>query len=649
MSAADGSPERGFDWRAWLPEFIYEFFFDAPADPSAASVAEAAPYAPLDPLSALLEASALSQDRTAEWPAVTFDLDRELHRRREAAAGLVLLEDTRALVPLANTRPFQLVLPALGDFSAFEDFANRYAPYERRRWASEAETLPGLRSLPGEMPVVVLIDDAFGAPLADNAWWKPLLALRHTHPLILVHFGAARTLEDLPDELTVLHAVLGDAINQEYAAQALFGGQAITGVLTDPIGARFPAGAGLERRATRLGYTAPEMLGIDRRELAAIDRVMDWARRRRATPGGQVLVAKEGQIIYEQAFGYQTYRRRVPVRVSDLYDLASVTKAAATTLSLMKLYETDRIRIDDRLGELVPAYAESPARQLSLDQLLAHHTGLQTNIPANEYLWRYRELFATERSDSFPYPLGPNRFVAREVVEGIQRNLTQLHPARRPYYQYSDANFALLRDVVEAVSQRTLDDYLREEIAEPLGLRRFVFNPAYLYPADHLVPAGVDNWIRGGELRGFVHDESAALLGGVAGHAGLFSNAHDLAEVFQLLLNRGYYAGQTLLSPATVELFTRRNLYNHRALGFERLQASVPSVVRAGASEATFGHTGFVGTCVWADPEHNLVYVFLSNRTYPDSKNEQLIKMGVREKIHRIIYRSLNSYPAEAA
>lgn len=647
MSTADSPESKGFDWQAWLPDFIYSYFFadDPSSDREGANVAQ---LAPLDPVAAAIEASALTRGRDTEWPGHSFDLDRELVRRREAAEYLTLLEDERALIPLDNQKPFQLVLPALGEFSAFEDFAGRYAPFDVLRWQSEA-TLAELQSLPPTMPIVVLVDDAFGAPLAGKRWWKALLTLPADVPLVFVHFGDPTTLATLSPGRTVLQALLGDEINQEYAAQALFGGQPITGRTTAAIGTRFPAGTGVVRSAIRLGYTVPELMGIDRAKLTAIDQTVNWARRHRAIPGGQVLVAKGGQIVYEKAFGYQTYRQRIPVRVSDLYDLASVTKSAATTLSLMKLYEEGRIRLDDRLGELVPAYAESPTRNLQLDQLLAHQTGLQANVPANEYLGRYQDVYAEERSEEFPYPLGPNRFVAKEVVEGIQRNLTELYPARRPFYQYSDANYALLRNAIETVSQRSLDDYLRMNFSDPLGLRRLVFNPAYLYPVDHLVPAGVDNWMRGGELRGFVHDESAALLGGVAGHAGLFSNAHDLAELFQVLLNRGHYGGQQFLSPGTVELFTRRNLYNHRGLGFERLEASHPSIIKAGASRATYGHTGFVGTCVWADPGNDLLYIFLSNRTYPDSKNNKLIKLGVRERIHRIIYRSLGTYREESA
>ena len=628
MSTADGRQANGFDWRSWLPDFIYSYFFDENTATAAHAAAEIAAPVPLDPFSAAIEASAQIQVRASQWPELPLDLPRELQRRREAAENLILLADDRELVPLDNRHPFQLVLPALGDFAAFEDFASRYAPFDVLRW-QPGESLSELKARPANLPIVVLIDDAFGAPLSGNPWWEPLLTLSERRDLIVVHFGDPQPLETLPGGITVLQALLGDEINQAYAAQALFGGQPIFGRTTRAIGSRFPVNSGIVRPATRLGYSVPELLGIDRSELLAIDQTMHWARRHRAIPGGQVLVAKAGQIIYEKAFGYQTYRRRVPVRVSDLYDLASVTKSAATALSLMKLYEAGEIRLDDRLGELVAAYAESPTRHLQLDQLLAHHTGIQSNIPANEYLWRYRDVYAEERSEAFPYPLGPSRFVAKEVVEGIQRKLTELHPARRPFYQYSDANYALLRDAIEAVSGRSLDNYLREQFSEPLGLRRLVYNPAYLYPADHLVPAGVDQWLRGGELRGFVHDESAALLGGVAGHAGLFANAHDLAELFQVL--------------------TRRNLYNHRGLGFERLEASHPSVVKAGASAATFGHTGFVGTCVWADPEHDLLYIFLSNRTFPDSKNDKLIKLGVRERIHRILYRSLGTYREEAA
>ena len=251
--------------------------------------------------------------------------------------------------------------------------------------------------------------------------------------------------------------------------------------------------------------------------------------------------------------------------------------------------------------------------------------------------------------DEFTIPVGPERYLDEEVPEKVRKRLRgKIDRTRRLMYRYSDLNYYLLQLAVETIAEEPLDELVEREFYRPLGLGKLGYRPVGDFPEERLVPTVYDPWMRGGLLRGYAHDEGAALLGGVAGHAGLFGNARQLGQLFQFLNDGGSYAGRQLLSPATVKRFTARNRYNYRALGFDRLAGGWGYLQREGAGTATFGHLGFAGTSVWADPENDLVFVLLTNRVYPDAKNEKFQKMQIRGRVHRAVYRALNSFEVES-
>ena len=375
---------------------------------------------------------------------------------------------------------------------------------------------------------------------------------------------------------------------------------------------------------------------------------MNRAIRYGATPGGQLVVLKEGQVVYERSYGSHRYAKETPVRVSDLYDLASVTKAAATSLAVMKLYDLGQLRLDARVSEYLPEYGKGVPGHYRIDQLLTHHTGIQPNLPIYPFLG---ELYLGDRADSLHrLPLSATRWLDQRVPELVKGSLSAVEVTPRPEYRYSDVNYVLLQLIVERISGQPLDVFVAENFYLPMGLDRLTFRPReHDFTDQQLVPTIVDKWMGRGEVHGFVHDEGAALLGGVAGHAGLFGNAHDLGQLFQMLNDGGRYGGQQVLSPETVELFTARGPYNQRALGFDLLANGYGSVIASGASGRTFGHTGFTGTCVWADPEQDLVFVLLTNRLYPDPANQRFFKYHTRSNVHRDVYRALGTYPSPAA
>lgn len=546
------------------------------------------------------------------------------------ANGSQVQQNPGALLPLSTKTEVQVLRNTADVYPAFAASLGELVAFREYEWSSELPQLP----LDCEQPAttLVLLDEQ---ALAD---WRALLpqwlALGADHPTALVYFGS-----ELPEILAqwpfpVLQMLDASATAQAMAVQMLYAGQDTyyneKGWLA----------------AHRLGHAPPEAVGIERERLNRIDRYVERAIRRKAIPGCQVLVAKSGQIVYDKTFGYHTYEKEQAVDHQSVYDLASLTKAAATTLGVMHLYETGQVDLAERLREYLPEYQKTGLRYLRIRHLLAHHTGLQANLPIAHWL-RQDDLFQTTPSEDYPLAVSSDFYLKQGVREQLLSEVKKVRTARRQFFRYSDVNFILLQQVVEQVSGRVMDEFLNSEFYQPLGLQRLRFRPGKDLPYAEIVPTEHDKRWRNQVVQGEVHDESAALLGGVAGHAGLFSNARDLAVLFQMLINDGSYAGDQYFQAETVAQFTKRNGYNYRAYGFDRLAGHSKSLRYYGASNNTFGHTGFTGTCVWADPEEDLIFIFLSNRIHPYKHNQKLQKLGLRERIHKIIYQSLDSFEEE--
>lgn len=362
------------------------------------------------------------------------------------------------------------------------------------------------------------------------------------------------------------------------------------------------------------------------------------------------MVAKGGKIAYHKAFGNFNYDKAETVTVESVYDAASVTKICATTLAVMKLYEQGKISLDKKLGDYLPQVKGTNKQQLSIRNILLHQAGLTPFIPfyketidANGL--PYPNIYAAAESDSFPVRVANNLYMKKAWQDTMYSRILQssLGPAGK--YVYSDNDFIFLAKVVEAVTGTTLDNYVRKTFYRPLKLRTAGFKPREYMALQKIAPSEEEPLFRKQLIRGDVHDPGAAMFGGVAGHAGLFSDAYDLAVMMQMLMNGGIFNGKRYLQPATIRLFTAYHSKNsRRGLGFDKPEKDnhkrpdpYPCL---SASPATFGHTGFTGTCVWADPKHDLVYVFLSNRLTPDGKNNKLVRMNVRTNIQEAVYKA---------
>jgi CubicO group peptidase (beta-lactamase class C family) len=541
-----------------------------------------------------------------------------------------VLQNPGQLLPLHLSYEVQLIRYTPTIFPVFANTLSEILPFREYTWATE---LPACElDCNQQQLALVLLNEESAAALAHQQ--TAVVSFGADRPTVLVYFGARVPEYLLSQPFPLLHLPDQRASAQAMAVQMLFGSQDVQYTNEGTV------------LASRLGHAPPESVGIDRKKLARIDDYVERAIRRKAIPGCQVLVAKSGRIVYDKTFGFFTYDKEQAVDHQSVYDLASITKAAATTLSVMDLYDKGKVDLSERLREYLPDYSRTGLKYFRIRHLLSHHTGLQANLPIAHWL-RQDDLFQDTPNEQYPIAVSNDFYLKEGVSDQLLEELKKVRTSRRQFYRYSDVNFILLQQVIEQVSNSTLDRYASQKFYEPLGLRRLQYRPGNALPTSEIVPTERDNRWRRQLVRGEVHDESAVLLGGVAGHAGLFGNARDLAAIFQMLLNGGTYGNRQFLQEATVAEFTKRNGYNYRAFGFDRLAGHSKSLQHYGASKNTFGHTGFTGTCVWADPDEDLVFIFLSNRIYPDKKNDKLLKMGLRERIHKIIYQSLDTFQRE--
>ncbi len=396
-----------------------------------------------------------------------------------------------------------------------------------------------------------------------------------------------------------------------------------------------------------LGYAPPEMTGLDETARNRIKSIITEAITTGSTPGCQVAIAVDGSIVLEEGYGYLTYDSLIATDTKTIYDLASVTKVSATLLAVMKLYEQGKIKLDTALSFYLPQFAGSNKSQITLRQILSHNAGLMSYVP----FWE--RVINEERLETFYYKTEEDKRLDRrsyglEVTPAVKDSLVswiiqspisnELHPK----YKYSDIGFMILHQVVEAVSGQTMETYLTEHFYSDLGLRKVYFNPLEKgVERFEIAPTEYDYYFRNEQVWGQVHDRNAAIFGGVAGHAGLFSNAHDLLVIMQMLEQEGQYDGRQYLSPSTVRYFNNQYFEgNRRALGWDK-RSDIARNVSSNASFESFGHTGFTGTVVWIDPQFDLVFIFLSNRVYPDANNYKLIQKDIRSRVQDVVYEAI--------
>ena len=384
-------------------------------------------------------------------------------------------------------------------------------------------------------------------------------------------------------------------------------------------------------------------------DLTKADNIVSGAIARHAFPGCRVLAAKDGKVFYDKSFGYFTYDTSQRVTASTVYDLASLTKVVSTTLAVMRLTEQGKLNLDRPLGDYLPAVCGTNKEDLLIRHLLLHQAGLKSWIPfyksfldSNHHL--SDTVFKAARTNHFSIEVAKNLYLRSDYRDTIWKMIYASPLENVGRMVYSDLDYYFLAAVVEKITGKTIDRYVAEQFYTPMGLKTIGYLPLGFLNANNIAPTENDTLFRRQQLRGYVHDPGAALLGGVAGHAGVFATAGDVAALFQMLLNGGSYRGRQYFMPETVRYFTAYGSpLSRRGLGFDKPVADREEAVVTSrqCSGYTFGHQGFTGTCVWADPATGVLFVFLSNRVYPDQENNLIVKLGVRTELQSALYEAM--------
>ncbi len=438
---------------------------------------------------------------------------------------------------------------------------------------------------------------------------------------------------------------------QKTTAQQVFGAKQIKGVLPVSVNENYEEGYGLlSEDINILSFDTPEHVGIDRNKLSEIDSIITYAIENEMTPGAQILVAKNSKVIYEKSFGKLRYKETLETNSETIYDLASLTKILVTTPIVMSLFDQKVIDLETKLKNIIPRYKDSNKSDISIKELLSGHAGLQAWIPF------YRMTLDEENKPSSKYysfkknkinslKVAPDLFLRADYIDTI-RNIIKESDLLKTKYKYSDLSYLIIQEYIEDYYNKNLEQIIDELMFKKLGIN-LTYNPFLKNSTNNVAPTEIDEYFRYKEINGYVHDMAAAMFGGISSHAGLFGNAINVAKVMQMYLQDGNYANQQILKSKTINLFN--NCYycdedNRRGVGFDKPQLEDEGPTCGCVSMNSFGHSGWTGTFAWADPDLDIIYIFLSNRSYPSGEaagKSKLVKEDIRSKIQEVIYKSI--------
>lgn len=579
--------------------------------------------------------------------------------------AITVAQNKRALIPMVNIMTPKTATLSIGSVSrtTFQNRLDKYITAEHFNVShslKETDQKSLLRDLKRYDRVIIslhyLTNKVAGNFGLTNAALSLIQNINRQQEVILVIFGSPYSLKFFENMDHILMAYEDNPETEDITAQGLMGVFGFMGKLPVTASNIFPLHHGFTTPSLkRMGYSVPERVGMMSDSLNYISTIADYMIEIGAAPGCQVLIAKDGRIIYEKAFGQHTYKDE-PVFITDLYDIASITKVAATTLAVMRLHEEGVLSIDQTLGHYLPWLRGSNKENMVIRKVMAHQAGLQSWIPFFEktvdlddgyWIEMEPDVYCDIATSQHCVTVAQDMYMDEAYIDTIRQGIIKSGLNADGTYVYSDLGFIMLAEIIHRQTGVTLDQYVDSVFYKPLGLNKIGFHPHEHFLPEEIVPTEVDNYFRCQVLKGYVHDMTCAMLGGVSGHAGLFTNAEDLAILFQMIINGGDYGGQQYLDPVWIKVFTTRyGKGTRRAIGFDmkELNPDKNLLTSSLASPFTYGHTGFTGTCVWNDPENNLVYVFLSNRTYPTMRNAKLINHRIREKIHSRAYRAIQGY-----
>ena len=597
-------------------------------------------------------------------PIETTNLVADLNRQKDDVLYGELMENAITLVqnkknnlPLKNLELHKIAYVKMGDADA-SPFINSLHKYTKVDVVN-SKNLDGLiASLKNYNTVIVGFHKSNANPWKSYQFTDKelvwLYEISRTNNVILTVFAKPYALDDFKtfeNFESILMAYQNSPIAQQKAAQIIFGGLSAKGVLPVSCGVKFKAGDGLQTTAlNRLTYGLAESIGMDSSHLQKIDSIANHAISEQMTPGIQLLVARKGTVIYEKSFGYHTYKNASEVKFNNLYDVASLTKILATLPLLMELIDSGVITLDATLGDLLPSYKNTNKETITIQEMLSHYAQLKPWIPF--YVSTLDSItekpnpkfYKSKPSKKFPIKVNERLYLRTDFKDSIQNQIINSELLEEKEYRYSDLPYYILKLIIEKHYDLPLEALVQQHFYKPLGANYTTYKPLEKFNKFDIIPTEIDDYFRYDTVHGYVHDMGAAMQDGVGGHAGLFSNANDVAKLMQMYLQEGFYGGKRYFSTDTFKAFNTCHYCdeeNRRGIGFDKPQLEDEGPTCGCLSMTSFGHSGFTGTYAWADPEEEIVYVFLANRTYPKSEINRLSEENIRTEIQRLIYESI--------
>lgn len=572
--------------------------------------------------------------------------------------ALTVIKNNRAILPIKDLQEKKIAYINFGDDSG-EIFLNELKKYGEVDWVKANGLDDYIQKLKSYNYVIIGFHKS-----NDNPWKKFefsenelvwLYEIARTNTVILDVFARPYAMLDLKTTANfegVVMSYQNSEISQKLSAQLIFGAREAKGKLPVSLGEDFPLNTILKTKSLRrLQYGTPESVGINSYKLKKIDSLATLGIREGMYPGAQILVARKGKVVYQKNFGYHEYANKIEVTDSTVYDLASLTKILASLPLVMQLVDKKELGMNTKLSEMLPEYKNSNKANITLKEMLSHYARLKAWIPFYRYTLNEDKTEVSPKYYSdipdkdFNVQVAQNLYMRRDYMDTIFKTIRESDLNSRLEYKYSDLPYYILKRYFERKFGKPMEQIVQENLYESLGANYMTYLPLEKFSKDNIPPTEQDNIFRNQKVQGYVHDQGAAMLGGVSGHAGLFSNANDVAKVMQMYLWKGFYGGKRYFDPDVLDLFNTcyycdKNV--RRGVGFDKPQLGTSGPTCGCVSMTSFGHSGFTGTFAWADPEQEIVYVFLSNRTFPDAENRKLIKSDLRSKIQEAIYEAID-------
>ena len=595
-------------------------------------------------------------------PISTYDLDNDLNSVSDEILNEKLVENSLTVIKnKENIIPIKDLSKRVGYLSFGNDsntsFFSYLNKYSKVNYLSNLD-FTNVDDLISKYNTIII-----GIHANSNTPWKSykikkeeINLINHISKkvnVILNVFGSPYSLNSFKNIKHIKGVIISyqnSVVFQQKSAQLIFGAIDSKGILPVSIGKLFSVGEGIQiDHINRFSYGIPESVSLNSNKLKKVDSLANIAIDSTMTPGLQLLVAKNGKIIYEKSFGYLTYDKKIKVKNNTIYDLASLTKILVTLPIIMKLVENGTITLDTKLKELIPRYIDSNKSDKTIKEMLSHYSNLKSWIPFYKstldsltkkpnslyYNSFYSNKFNIKVTDSL-YLLSTYRDSINTQIKDSELNDEK--------YKYSDLPYYIFKEYIENYYSKDLSDIINAQLFNKLGLANTSYFPKDISSINNIAPTEIDDYFRYQEIKGTVHDMGAAMQGGVGGHAGLFSNARDVAEIMQMYLQEGLYGNKKYFDKSTINLFNKCYYCddnNRRGVGFDKPQIEGDGPTCGCVSMDSFGHSGWTGTYTWADPEEKIVYVFLSNRSYPDSKENKLLNSNIRTDIQNLIYESI--------